>query len=224
MWDAAGMNAHDHSVEVIAVTLEVTPKKVFASALDWPGWSRGGKDEAGAIAALEACRARYGKVAALAGHPLPSAVEYRVVERQEGNANTTFGVPALPATHDVAAVTSADAARLADLLAAAWRVFDEIVAVSQPILTKGPRGGGRDRDVVVEHVWNGEDAYRPKIGLLRRRSAGETVAQHRPTVQAAFRGAASGYEGRWPIRYAARRFVWHVLDHAWEIEDRQPAL
>ena len=24
----------------------------------------------------------------------------------------------------------------------------------------------------------------------------------------------------WPTRYAARRIAWHVLDHAWEIEDR----
>jgi hypothetical protein len=26
--------------------------------------------------------------------------------------------------------------------------------------------------------------------------------------------------GAWPVRYAVRRFAWHVLDHAWEIEDR----
>ena len=24
----------------------------------------------------------------------------------------------------------------------------------------------------------------------------------------------------WPHRYAARRIAWHVLDHAWEMEDR----
>ena len=27
-------------------------------------------------------------------------------------------------------------------------------------------------------------------------------------------------EKGWPQRYAARRIAWHVLDHAWEIEDR----
>ena len=27
---------------------------------------------------------------------------------------------------------------------------------------------------------------------------------------------------RWPMRYAARRIAWHVLDHAWEIEDKHP--
>jgi hypothetical protein len=24
----------------------------------------------------------------------------------------------------------------------------------------------------------------------------------------------------WPVRYAARRIAWHVLDHAWEMQDR----
>jgi hypothetical protein len=27
---------------------------------------------------------------------------------------------------------------------------------------------------------------------------------------------------RWPPRYVVRRAAWHVLDHAWEIEDRIP--
>jgi hypothetical protein len=25
----------------------------------------------------------------------------------------------------------------------------------------------------------------------------------------------------WTPRYAVRRFAWHVLDHVWEIEDKQ---
>ena len=25
---------------------------------------------------------------------------------------------------------------------------------------------------------------------------------------------------KWPVRYLIRRMAWHVLDHAWEIEDR----
>ena len=30
--------------------------------------------------------------------------------------------------------------------------------------------------------------------------------------------------GAWTQRYAARRIAWHILDHAWEIEDRsEPA-
>ena len=27
-------------------------------------------------------------------------------------------------------------------------------------------------------------------------------------------------EGGWPAAYGARRIAWHVLDHAWEIEDK----
>jgi hypothetical protein len=28
--------------------------------------------------------------------------------------------------------------------------------------------------------------------------------------------------GAWPLRYGINRTAWHVLDHAWEIEDKQP--
>ena len=47
----------------IAVGLEVSPRKTFASALEWPGWSRAGRDEAAALDALEAARERYAAVA-----------------------------------------------------------------------------------------------------------------------------------------------------------------
>jgi hypothetical protein len=36
----------------IAACLEVTPKMSFASALDWPGWCRAGRDEGEALDAL----------------------------------------------------------------------------------------------------------------------------------------------------------------------------
>ena len=29
-------------------------------------------------------------------------------------------------------------------------------------------------------------------------------------------------ETGWPVRYWVRRAAWHVLDHAWEIEDKTP--
>jgi hypothetical protein len=31
---------------------------------------------------------------------------------------------------------------------------------------------------------------------------------------------APQFDGPWPIRYAIRRMAWHVLDHAWEMEDK----
>jgi hypothetical protein len=31
----------------------------------------------------------------------------------------------------------------------------------------------------------------------------------------------AGYSGQaWPQLYAVRRLAWHVVDHAWEIEDK----
>ena len=47
----------------IAVCLEVTPKKTFASALDWPGWCRAGRDEGAALQALASYAERYAPVA-----------------------------------------------------------------------------------------------------------------------------------------------------------------
>jgi hypothetical protein len=29
-------------------------------------------------------------------------------------------------------------------------------------------------------------------------------------------------ERGWTTRYAARRIAWHVLDHAWEMQDKTP--
>jgi len=36
----------------VEVALEVGSKRTFATALDWPGWCRSGRDEAGALDAL----------------------------------------------------------------------------------------------------------------------------------------------------------------------------
>ena len=56
-----------------------------------------------------------------------------------------------------------------------------------------------------------------------RRLAGPSVGGppvHRHRADAAVRTGEG--EHRWPLRYAVRRLAWHVLDHAWEIEDKQP--
>ena len=43
----------------ILVTIEHSPKKTFATAADWPGWSRSGKNEQLALDALVAYGPRY---------------------------------------------------------------------------------------------------------------------------------------------------------------------
>ncbi len=37
---------------MIEIYLEIGEKRTFAGALDWPGWSRSGKDEVSAMQAL----------------------------------------------------------------------------------------------------------------------------------------------------------------------------
>ncbi len=89
------------STTPIRVLVESTPKRVFVSALDWPGLSRGGKTEEAAVEALMAAFPRYAPVAAGAGFPLEAAgLELDVVERADGDAGTAFGVPSIIAAAD----------------------------------------------------------------------------------------------------------------------------
>ena len=77
----------------IAVCLEVTPEQAFASALDWPGWCRAGRDEGAALEALASYAGRYAPVAERAGVSFPSAVAFEVVERVPGGPATAFAAP-----------------------------------------------------------------------------------------------------------------------------------
>jgi hypothetical protein len=194
---------------VVRVAVESGRRRVFASALDWPGWSRSGKTEAEALAALAEYGERYLPVARAAGLEPPSGDELEVVERLPGDATTDFGAPSAIAAADLVALEPAEADRLARLLEASWELFDRVVRGAPQALRRGPRGGGRDRDQVVEHVEGAETMYARRLGLSGRGGRAELAD-----------GIRSGAAGRWPPRYAARRVAWHVLDHAWEIEDR----
>jgi hypothetical protein len=105
---------------------------------------------------------------------------------------------------------------------AAWAFFDRAVAGAPAELRKGPRGGGRDRDKIVEHVYGADaEAYAPRLGLrLDPPSVGDAaaVAAYRQAMLEALEHPNEG--AKWPTPYAARRIAWHALDHAWEIEDR----
>ena len=210
----------------IPIYLEVGHKRVFASALDWPGWTRAGKDEKLAIEALLGYLPRYAIVPRTARIAFPTEAQFKVVERVTGNATTDFGAPAIPASTDTKSLSTAEADRICALLAASWKVFDKVVAKAPAELRKGPRGGGRDRDKIADHIIDAESAYTTKLGLKLRapkRGGAAGVAGTRKAVLDAIRASAGGPQTaakRWPPRYAARRFAWHVLDHAWEIEDR----
>src|SRR2546421_2337757 len=152
------------------VCLEIGRKRVFACALDWPGWCRAGRDEAEAMAALAAYASRYAPVAHRGGHPLPAdaAANVDVVERLPGSTTTDFGAPGTPAARDGGHLGRAEAERLAALVAASWDVFDTVAAAAPAALRKGPRGGGRDRDAVVDHVLEAEVVYARKLGVRIR--------------------------------------------------------
>jgi hypothetical protein len=209
---------------VTRVYLEVGKRRVFASAADWPGWTRSGKDEKSALEALAAAAPRYAHAARAARIAFAPGSTFDVVERLPGDATTEFGAPGAIAKAESKRLTKKDAGRLSALVAASWTVLDRVVETAPASLRKGPRGGGRDRDAIVEHVLGAETAYARKLGLrLQQPAAGDAAAvrEHRNALVAGLRAGTKGVTERgWPARYAARRMAWHVLDHAWEIEDR----
>jgi uncharacterized protein (DUF58 family) len=75
-----------------------------------------------------------------------------------------------------ATVTPAAARRLAGLVTAAWAAFDQIAAAAPAELRKGPRGGGRDRDQIIDHVIGAETAYARKLGIKRKQPATGDIA------------------------------------------------
>src|ERR1035438_3321872 len=148
------------SARTTRIYLEVGRKRVFASAIDWPGWSRTAESPELAIEALAEYASRYRPVAVHAGLALPAEpISFEVVEWVAGTATTDFGAPDRPAGSDAAPISPAEGARLAALVAASWQLLDEVVASAPAELRKGPRGGGRDRDAIVEHVVAAEAAY-----------------------------------------------------------------
>lgn len=219
----------------IPVYVERGSKRTFACALEWPGWCRSGRDEASALHALADAAPRYGRVVARSrlGFVAPADVSgLRVVERLRGNATTDFGAPDIEPPADREPVGDADLTRLRKLLEASWRAFDVAVDGARgKTLRKGPRGGGRELDAIVDHVLGADAGYLSALGWRYRSDERGLRARLEGTRRAMLEGIAASARGeipaigprggiRWKPRYLVRRSLWHVLDHAWEIEDR----
>jgi hypothetical protein len=210
------------------VYIETGKQRCFACSLDWPGLCRSGKGEEAALSALSDYVPRYALVAAKAGvkFPLAEGQAWSVVERvatRSGGAD--FGVPTTVLDDDAADWPASQAARAAALLAASWDRLDEVAAVAPQSLRKGPRGGGRDRDAITHHVAAAEQMFGRKAGLtLPVPAEGDTkvITANRAAILEWCRsgGTTATRPASWPPRYVSRRLIWHVLDHAWEIEDR----
>jgi hypothetical protein len=218
----------------IPVFAEAGQKRVFVSGVEWPGWSRSGKTEEEALAALVASAPRYDRALGrkVTGFTPPNdPSELEVVERLSGGSGTDFGVPSLGPKDDDRPVSDAELDRLVSVLEAAWAAFDRAVRLGTgKTLRKGPRGGGREVPKIVEHVFEAEKAYVGEIGGERPRPADDDRDMGAVRRQAVERlravvGGAPMPERRtkrapWTPRYFVRRSAWHALDHAWEIEDR----
>jgi hypothetical protein len=216
----------------INVYLEIGKKRTFAGAIDWPGWCRSGQNEAAALQALFEYRPRYARVVRTSGLGFQAPnneTAFSVIERLEGNATTDFGAPDVAPLIDTRLVDPAELRRFQILLEACWSEFDATVeAATGKALRKGPRGGGRELDGIVQHVSNAEKAYIGRLGWTPGEGGLNDPGQIRQATLSALELAARG-EGPesgprggkiWPPRYFVRRVAWHVLDHTWEIEDR----
>lgn len=215
--------------------VEVGSKRVFAGALAWPGWSRSGRDEASALEALIAYGPRYADVLEGSGvrfTPPAKASTLHVVERLKGDATTDFGAPSIAPEADARAIDGRWLRHHVKILTASWEAFDAAVNGVRGALEKGPRGGGRELDGIVTHVVGAEASYVRLIGAtpkdFEEAEANAVREEERAVVLEALDRAATdgiperGPRGgkRWSAPWFVRRAAWHILDHAWEIEDR----
>ncbi len=215
-----------------AVYLEIGKGRTFAGAMDWPGWCRSGRDEATALQSLLDYAPRYARIVAATdyGFAPPAGLSgIDVVERNPGESSTDFGVPGVPPACDFQEVDEAELRRLQALLTVSWDAFDDVYASAQgKQLRKGPRGGGREVDEIKRHVAEAQIAYLGRIGVKLSSAEGENADYLRQVVLDSLdaavhhrlpeRGPRGG--ALWKPRYFIRRVIWHIVDHAWEIEDR----
>jgi len=216
--------------ERLRVILEIGAKRrVVAGAIDWPGLDRWGTSDDDAIARLLTYVPRYASVAERAGQTsrFAKARDVDVVERVPGITSTDYwGIAHAPSQIEREVLSARDLERRLDLMQACWAAFDAVAARVSPELRLGPRGGGWSRDQLVRHVnLNEPGQFTRKVEV--RTPTEEMVdplgiARHRQATCDAIR--AYNAEGRpartWPIQFLIRRIAHHVMDHAWEMEDR----
>lgn len=214
----------------LRVILEIGKKrKVVAGAMDWPGLDRGATSEDAALDRLVSYRARYAGVAERAGlaAELERSGGLDVVERVPGSSSTDFwGIAHVPSQIEREVLSAAALERRLDLLQACWAYFDDVASRVSADLRPGPRGGGRARDEIVRHTYGSErHNFGPKVEVRTEPGVMLTPDGLR-THRLAFLDAIRAYnaEGRaarsWPIQFLVRRTAQHVMDHAWEMEDR----
>jgi hypothetical protein len=151
-----------------------------------------------------------------------------VVERYPGNTSTDWwGIAHVTSPTERSNLATTELERRLTLLQACWDHFDEVAGRVSADLLPGPRGGGWTRDEIVRHVHANEaQQFTRKVGVRTPREVVLTTdgrAAHRLATLDAVRdyNAEGRVAGRsWSIQFLIRRMAQHVMDHAWEMEDR----
>jgi hypothetical protein len=206
-------------------------KKVVAVAPDWPGLARGAKTKEEAIERLRAYIPRYAPVAKLAdmSAQFDSIRKLHVVEQYEGTPSTDFwGISFAFSKIDKQAVPARELERELALMQACWAFVDSVRARVSAKMLEGKRGGGRDREQIVRHLFVNEQQWAKKLGVITPDEAmlsKEGMKTHRDAYCRAIREYHSqrmmaGKVAKWPLRYLIRHTAFHTMDHAWEMEDK----
>lgn len=205
-------------------------KRAVAFAPDWPGWARGAKSPDEALERLEAYRSRYRPVAVDAGlaEGFDAAGPLEIVEDHPGNTSTDFwGISWLPSSTEHGPMPPDVLDRRLALLEGAWAFFDEVAGRVSAELRRGPRGGGWTRDEIVNHVFGNERVqFSKRVGVATPPGvmlSPDGLRAHREAFLAGLRqyNAEDRKVGRtWTLQFLLRHTTYHVLDHSWDMEDR----
>jgi hypothetical protein len=215
----------------LRVILEVGPKRrVVAGATDWPGLDRWGTSEEDALLKLSTYVPRYAGVAERAGLTAQFGVEHdiEVVEQVPGSSSTDYhGIAHVPSQIEGEVLPPTELERRLTLLQACWAYFDDTTTRVSGALRPGPRGGGWTRDEIVRHVYANEpEQFSRKVEVRTPKEVvltAEGLADHRQAYLDAIRAYNTECKPArtWPIQFLIRRTAHHVMDHAWELEDRE---
>ena len=156
-----------------------------------------------------------------------SQTRLHIIGRYPGTGSTNFwGISFAPSPLDREPFDAATFNRQVRLLRAAWAEFDETAARVSAELRLGVRGGGRSREQIVRHVLaveGGEFSKRVKAKSdLEDLLTPGGLAEHRNRFVKAMRAWYQEGKplGKWTIPYLLRHTAYHVLDHTWEMQDR----
>ena len=211
----------------VAVAVEETLKRTFASAIDWPGWSRSGRTGPAALEVLLAYADRYAIVAQRGRRGIPDRGP-RVRCRRDRAGGRRDRVRRAQPGQRIGSTPGHSRGCGSDR-----PVGRGGLGPLRRGCRRGARGApqgaarrGRDRSNVVAHVVEADGYYAKEIGVRLRPpqpSDRAAVGAFRAAMLDVLRLPSDGSplaDRRWTARYAAHRIAWHALDHAWEIEDR----